>query len=90
VSVGCSLRYGQHYVRMAKETGLTRQIVYRIKDDAVVSEAALAAWGCRVACSHHRNACGQHCDPGNTQPPLLKSNGGSTTHWPSSRSITFT
>jgi hypothetical protein len=65
VSVGCSLRYGQHYVRIAKETGLTRQTVYRIKDDA-------------------------DCDPGKTQPLLLKSNGGSTTHWPSSRSSTFT
>jgi transposase len=31
--------------RIAKETGLTRQTVYRIKDDPAGSEAALAAWG---------------------------------------------
>jgi DNA invertase Pin-like site-specific DNA recombinase len=31
--------------RIAKETGLTRQTVYRIKDDPVGSEAALVAWG---------------------------------------------
>jgi DNA invertase Pin-like site-specific DNA recombinase len=31
--------------RIAKETGLTRQMVYRIKDDPAGSEAALAAWG---------------------------------------------
>jgi putative DNA-invertase from lambdoid prophage Rac len=30
--------------RIAKETGLTRQTVYRIKDDPAGSEAALAAW----------------------------------------------
>jgi hypothetical protein len=29
---------------IAKETGLTRQIVYRIKDDPAGAEAALAAW----------------------------------------------
>ena len=29
---------------IAKETGLTRQTVYRIKDDPAGSEAALAAW----------------------------------------------
>jgi hypothetical protein len=29
----------------AKETGLTRQTVYRIKDDPAGAEAALAAWG---------------------------------------------
>jgi DNA invertase Pin-like site-specific DNA recombinase len=31
--------------RIAKETGLTRQTIYRIKDDPSGSEAALAAWG---------------------------------------------
>jgi putative DNA-invertase from lambdoid prophage Rac len=31
--------------RIAKETGLTRQTVYRIKDDPTVAEASLAAWG---------------------------------------------
>jgi putative DNA-invertase from lambdoid prophage Rac len=31
-------------VQIAKETGLTRQTVYRIKDDPAGSEAALAAW----------------------------------------------
>jgi putative DNA-invertase from lambdoid prophage Rac len=31
--------------RVAKETGLTRQTVYRIKDDPASAEAALAAWG---------------------------------------------
>jgi putative DNA-invertase from lambdoid prophage Rac len=31
--------------RVAKETGLTRQTVYRMKDDPAGSEAALAAWG---------------------------------------------
>jgi putative DNA-invertase from lambdoid prophage Rac len=31
--------------RVAKETGLTRQTVYRIKDDPAGAEAALAAWG---------------------------------------------
>ena len=31
--------------RIAKETGLSRQTVYRIKDDPSVAEAALAAWG---------------------------------------------
>jgi putative DNA-invertase from lambdoid prophage Rac len=31
--------------RIAKETGLTRQTVYRIKDDPAGAEAALAAWG---------------------------------------------
>jgi DNA invertase Pin-like site-specific DNA recombinase len=30
---------------IAKETGLTRQTVYRIKDDPVSAEAALVAWG---------------------------------------------
>jgi putative DNA-invertase from lambdoid prophage Rac len=29
---------------IAKETGLTRQTVYRIKDDPAGAEAALAAW----------------------------------------------
>jgi putative DNA-invertase from lambdoid prophage Rac len=31
--------------RIAKETGLTRQTIYRIKDDPAGAEAALAAWG---------------------------------------------
>jgi hypothetical protein len=31
--------------RIAKDTGLTRQTVYRIKDDPAGAEAALAAWG---------------------------------------------
>ena len=31
--------------RIAKETGLSRQAVYRIKDDPTAAEAALAAWG---------------------------------------------
>jgi DNA invertase Pin-like site-specific DNA recombinase len=31
--------------RIARETGLTRQTVYRIKDDPAGAEAALAAWG---------------------------------------------
>ncbi len=38
---------GQHTVgiaQIAKETGLTRQTVYRIKDDPAAAEAALAAW----------------------------------------------
>jgi putative DNA-invertase from lambdoid prophage Rac len=30
---------------IAKETGLTRQTVYRIKDDLAGAEAALVAWG---------------------------------------------
>jgi DNA invertase Pin-like site-specific DNA recombinase len=37
---------GQHGIAaIAKETGLTRQTVYRIKDDPAAAEAALAAWG---------------------------------------------
>jgi putative DNA-invertase from lambdoid prophage Rac len=36
---------GVGIAQVAKETGLTRQTVYRIKDDPVASEAALAAWG---------------------------------------------
>jgi DNA invertase Pin-like site-specific DNA recombinase len=31
--------------QIAKEAGLTRQTVYRIKDDPAAAEAALAAWG---------------------------------------------
>jgi DNA invertase Pin-like site-specific DNA recombinase len=31
--------------RIAQETGLTRQTVYRIKDDPASAEAALVAWG---------------------------------------------
>jgi putative DNA-invertase from lambdoid prophage Rac len=30
---------------VARTTGLTRQTVYRIKDDPAVAEAALATWG---------------------------------------------
>jgi DNA invertase Pin-like site-specific DNA recombinase len=39
---------GQHaagIAQIAKATGLSRQTVYRIKDDPAGSEAALAAWG---------------------------------------------
>ena len=32
-------------LRSPKDTGLTRQTVYRIKDDLVRAEAALSAWG---------------------------------------------
>jgi putative DNA-invertase from lambdoid prophage Rac len=31
--------------RVAKETGLSRQTVYRIKDDPAGTVAALAVWG---------------------------------------------
>ena len=31
--------------QIAKETGLTRQTVYRIKEDPAGAEGALAAWG---------------------------------------------
>jgi DNA-binding phage protein len=31
--------------QVAKDTGLTRQTVYRIKDDPAGGAAALAAWG---------------------------------------------
>jgi putative DNA-invertase from lambdoid prophage Rac len=31
--------------RIAKEAGLTRQTIYRIKDDPAGAEAALVAWG---------------------------------------------
>jgi putative DNA-invertase from lambdoid prophage Rac len=31
--------------QIAKETGLTRQTVYRIKGDPAGAEGALAAWG---------------------------------------------
>jgi putative DNA-invertase from lambdoid prophage Rac len=31
--------------QIAKDTGLSRQTIYRIKDDPAGSEAALAAWG---------------------------------------------
>jgi hypothetical protein len=31
--------------QIAKDTGLTRQMVYRIKTDPAGAEAALAAWG---------------------------------------------
>jgi hypothetical protein len=30
---------------IAKETGLTRQTIYRIKDDPAAAEAALSSWG---------------------------------------------
>ena len=33
------------FLEIAKETGLTRQTIYRIKDDPAGAEAALAAWG---------------------------------------------
>jgi DNA-binding phage protein len=35
---------GVGIAQVAKETGLTRQTVYRIKDDPSGSEAALVAW----------------------------------------------
>jgi Helix-turn-helix domain of resolvase len=41
--------------RIAKETGLTRQTVYRIKDDPAGAEAALAAWGMRGECARRRS-----------------------------------
>jgi putative DNA-invertase from lambdoid prophage Rac len=31
--------------QLAKTTGLSRQTVYRIKDDPASAEAALSAWG---------------------------------------------
>jgi len=31
--------------QIAKETGLSRRTIYRIKDDPAGAEAALAAWG---------------------------------------------
>jgi hypothetical protein len=37
-------RCGVGIAQVAKETGLTRQTVYRIKDDPAGSEAALVAW----------------------------------------------
>ena len=33
--------------QIARETGLTRQTVYRIKGDPAGAEAALVAWGMR-------------------------------------------
>jgi putative DNA-invertase from lambdoid prophage Rac len=36
---------GVGIAQIAKTAGLSRQTVYRIKDDPVGSEAALAAWG---------------------------------------------
>lgn len=36
---------------IAKETSLTRQTIYRIKDDPSAAEAAVAAWDCRHAAS---------------------------------------
>jgi DNA invertase Pin-like site-specific DNA recombinase len=36
--------------QIAKQTGLTRQTIYRIKDDPAGAEAALAAWGMRAVC----------------------------------------
>jgi hypothetical protein len=32
--------------RIVKETGLTRQTLYRNKEDPASAEASLAAWGC--------------------------------------------
>jgi len=31
--------------KLAKEAGLSRQAVYRIKDDPIGAEAALTSWG---------------------------------------------
>jgi putative DNA-invertase from lambdoid prophage Rac len=39
--LGKSARVGE----VARSTGLTRQTIYRIKDDPAVAEAALTAWG---------------------------------------------
>ena len=38
------LREAVGFAQIAKTTGLSRQTVYRIKDDAAGCEAALAAW----------------------------------------------
>ena len=36
---------GQHGIaEIARETGLSRQAIYRIQDDPAGAEAALAAW----------------------------------------------
>jgi putative DNA-invertase from lambdoid prophage Rac len=38
-------QHGAGIAQIARETGLTRQTVYRIKDAPAAAEAALAAWG---------------------------------------------
>jgi putative DNA-invertase from lambdoid prophage Rac len=53
--------------RISKETGLTRQTVYRIKDDPAGSEAALAAWGLWVGWPPPR--CTPPVDPRECRPP---------------------
>jgi putative DNA-invertase from lambdoid prophage Rac len=37
--------------QIAKVTGLSRQAIYRIKDDPAAAEAALASWSARPAAS---------------------------------------
>jgi DNA-binding phage protein len=37
--------------QIAKATGLSRQAIYRIKDDPAAAEAALASWSARPAAS---------------------------------------
>jgi len=39
------LGQGARISQVAKSTGLTRQAIYRIKDDPAAAEAALASWG---------------------------------------------
>ena len=40
--------------QIAKDTGLTRQTVYRIKGAPAGAEAALGVWGCEYAMQHWR------------------------------------
>jgi hypothetical protein len=44
--------------QIARETGLTRQTIYRIKDDAAGAEAALGVWGCEYAPTATASATG--------------------------------
>ena len=39
------LRQNANIIQIAKATQLSRQTVYRIKDDPAAAEAALATWG---------------------------------------------
>lgn len=43
------LTAGVTVAKIAADTGLTRQTVYRLRDDALRAEAALAAWEARRA-----------------------------------------
>jgi putative DNA-invertase from lambdoid prophage Rac len=45
---------------VARATGLTRQTVYRIKDDPAAAEAALATWGINSSESSTRPLCADH------------------------------